>query len=191
MAKTQYTPHPTAIAVAKRVSQREARPSDQALELVDNRIAALEKLKTVIVTNEYNAIANAIFAVDRSTAQHPSLDAEYSRVAFHVYMSGLKRWEDPKMIDFINSMTAIRPDAMDMSENKDYFSRDYKFTWKFRGGLSIEVNLNAYEDKETSECRRVQIGTKTVEQPVYRYDCVVPAGEVNDKLPAPVLALDL
>jgi hypothetical protein len=189
---TLTTPHAgnPGIARAKRLP-RDPRPGDLAMELIDKRVENLNKIRSILVTDEYNAIANGIFAVDKSSAQNPSIEGDYLRVTFHVYMSGLNRWEDPRMIDFINAMTAIRPDEMNLSENKDYHNRDYKFTWKFQGGLSIEVNLNAYEDKATSECRRVQVGTKTVEQPVYRYDCVTPADQVLDKLPAPVLAIDL
>lgn len=178
------------IQKAKRIA-RDPRPGDLAMEIIDKRIENLNLCRSILVTDEYNAIANIIFAYDKSAAQHPSIDGESTRVSFNVYLSGLKRWEDPRLVDFCNAMKRIAYDDIEMSENKDYYNRDYKWTWKFKGGLRLEVSLNAYEDKDTSECRRVQVGTKTVEQPIYRYDCVVPAGEVSDKLPAPVLALDL
>lgn len=186
------TIHSSSVPAAKRVSRRDPRPSDVGIALIDKRIQAFTRLKAVVVTDEYNKIANLVYSLDPYQAQNPTMDADSARVEFYCSHSGLNRWEDPRLVDFLVAVTKLDPDTQEMKEFKDYYNRDYKWSWKFQDGLEIRLNFGAYEKKETSECQRIQVGTKTVEQPIYRYDCVVPEGTKDlDALPAPVLAIDL
>lgn len=181
----------SAPAMARRVKKNPS-PGDLALKrIADQEAAALASfalLRTLVVTPEFNGISNLIashFSV--SDASEPTLGT--AEIGFYLYRSNLNRWTDPRLTDFVAAIEALEPDASKMTENKDYFSRDYNWSWGFDRGLKLQVHLSAYENKDTSECRRVQIGTKTVEQPVYRYDCVVPEGTAGD-LPPPAPVLD-
>lgn len=181
----------TAPAMARRV-KRNPGPGDLALaQLAEKQatlIAQIAALRTVVVTPEFHAVANIIASRFSPTdASSPSYGD--TTVSYWLYRSGYVRWEDPALLALIKDFEAIDPDHSTLKENRDYFSRDYEWEWHFAGDLKITVHLTAYENKDTSECRRVQVGTKVVETPVYKYDCVIPEG--TTPLPPPTIDTDL
>jgi len=173
-------------AVPRAVRRRAPRPCDPTLDKIQHRIAQLNLLKTLAVTQEYNDIANAIVTHTGSPYQaDPSLND--TSLSFYTYMSELQTFADPKYTIFVGAMTALSPDeTAPMKENKASFSRDHRWTWNFGNDLYITVQLNAAESEGTSSCRKVQVGTKTIEQPIYSYDCAMEA-EPSGLIPAPVI----
>ena len=170
----------------KRVG-REPSPTDMGLKMLNERIKALEELKTLCDTDEFRSIANL---VEQHSTGYGTPDIVDKGFKWSPYMSQLNRWTDERLCLFVDAMTALSPDKQEMKESKDYFNRDYIFTWEFEDDHSLVVALYAYEKSETSECRKIQVGTKMVEQAIYRYDCVAPEGN-SGELPAPILAIDL
>lgn len=174
---------------ARRVS-KDPKPSDLALALIEKRIVELNRLRSIVVTDEYNQLANLVFPHSEHAAANPEMDGQYARVTFNVYLSGLTRWTDPKLTSLLDAIQKMDPDHCELSENKDYYNKDYTYDWKFQDGLTLRLRINAYENKDTSDYRKVQVGVKTVEQPVYRVEEVIDAEDATRKLSAPTLAIE-
>jgi hypothetical protein len=162
------------------------------------RIERLQILERLASSPLYVAVANAAHAIN-SYSQTASINAEYDAPAltWYCYQSDLKRWDDPRYLDALASFGKLPGEAAySVKENKDNLHRVHKWEWSFQTGNEsnpvaiIRVQLDAYESAETAECRKVQVGTRTIEEPIYRYDCVAPEGNAGE-LPAPVIALDL
>lgn len=171
----------------KRIT-REKDARDLALGVVEAQIQQLEKLRELAMTDEMLGIANAIFkAMASDHCATPSLGDKCFQ--FNVYMTGLNRWTDPKLTDLLDDLRALGPNDQSIKEFRDSHNNDYHFCWRFQDDYCVLVTVMAYENAATSECRRVQVGVKMVEQPVYRYDCVVPEGN-GGELPKPILALE-
>lgn len=161
------------------------------------KLAITERLAS---TPEYLALANVCHGINSyvDTAS-PDMD-NYGEpcLRFYVYLSDLNRWTDPRYTQAVGDIQSACPfltPARKDSEDKDRLNRDHKWEWSFETGdvdypvAKITVTLNAYESAETAECRRVQVGTRTIEEPIYRYDCVAPEGSAGE-LPAPVLNIE-
>lgn len=179
------------MTAARRIGKvRDAR--DLGLKLIDDRLRQLAKLQEVARTDEFLAIANLMEQISvncgSSGGGTPSLGEQHFE--FSVYLSSLDRWTDERYTGAVFSLGQLEPDDSSMNEYKDAYNRDHYFTWKFEEGYEIRAKLYCYEKKETSECRRVQVGVKMVEQPIYKYDCVVPEGSAGE-LPPPVLNLEV
>lgn len=189
-------------ARAKRTQRIGQEPDARTPMLLDlakraERLAITERLAS---SPEYVQVANAAHAINSYTeTASPNMD-NYGepRLSFFLYLSNLNRWDDPKYLDAINALETacprLVPERKD-TEDKDRLYRSHKWTWAFETGNAempvahITVSLDAYEDAKTAECRRVQVGTRTIEEPIYRYDCVAPEGTAGE-LPAPVIALE-
>lgn len=172
---------------ARRVKTQQ--PSDLGMALLNKQISELQALRAIVLTNEYNDIANAVFPVSEYTAANPSFSGEYKYISWGLHMSELCRFTDPKLTAVIDAMEAIHPDESKMKEYTQSFNRDYSWTWKFEDGYELRVSLSAYESKETSDYVRVQTGTRTKEEPVFEVVAVTDAAEVSAKLGAPVLQI--
>lgn len=168
------------------------------LAALAQRVARLAILERVASTPAYVAIANAAHSVNSyvETASVYADDCGEPGLSFYVYQSNLNRWTDPQYLDALALFGALAGSDYEVKENKDNLHRMHKWTWQFETGnpevptAYIRVQLDSYESKETAECRRVQVGTRTIEEPIYKYDCVAPEGN-SGELPAPVLALDI
>jgi len=167
---------------------KEPTPTDLGLKMLNERIAALTELKTLCDTDEFRAIATILHQHGGEWFSTPSIgDKEFY---WNPYLTGLERWHDPKLTTLLDALINLEPDEQDMKEFKESYNRDYKLVWKFEDGYSLRVSICAYEKSDTAECRKIQVGTKMVEQPIYRYDCVAPEGN-SGELPPPVIKLDL
>ncbi len=158
-------------------------------------IALLERLASMPLYVELANVAHGINSYFETasvgTAYEPSL-------SFYLYLSQLNRWTDPKYVQAINDVqnaVAAFDYARKDTEHKDSHNRGHKWTIQIPTGdetfptVRLEVSLDCYENKETSECRRIQVGTRMVEEPIYRTDCVAPEAH-SGELPAPVIALE-
>jgi hypothetical protein len=188
-------------ARAKRTQKIGAAPDARTPMLLElgARIEKLAILERLASTPAYLALANIAHGINSYT-ETASVNAEYSEPAltFYLYQSNLQRWSDPKYAQAINdiqfAIAKHEPERKD-TENKDNLHRAHVWTWSFETGnpfypeALIKVQLDAYESKDTAECRRVQVGTKTIEEPIYRYDCVAPEGNAGE-LPAPTPVID-
>lgn len=165
---------------------------DLGLQIINEQMKHLLKMREVANTDEFLAIANEMEAISRNGHSAgggtPCLGDKV--FTFSYYMSGLERWTDERYTGAVFALKQLLPDEEKMNEFKDMYNRDHVFTWEFEDDYKIMAYLYCYEKSDTAECRKVQVGVKMVEQPIYRYDCVVPEGNAGE-LPAPILSLEL
>jgi hypothetical protein len=173
----------TSLATQAAVRRRAPRPSDIPLKAIAARIAQLNALKTLAVTQEFNDIANTIASHVSAYQAEPSLGDE--SLSFYTYQSDLHTFQDPKHTAYVAALNALGADDYTAKPVKDSFTINYTWTWNFGESLYIRVTLSASESEGTSACRKVQVGTKMIEQPIYSYDCAVDEG--TTPLPPPVI----
>lgn len=171
---------------------REPSPTDLGYKLIDAQIKRLIALRELADTDEFRGVANAIAATDAYEAANPRINTgDNPSWAFSTYPSGLQDWRDEKLVMLVTALTALDPDSIEPRDYPDSNNKDWTFEWKFEDGYSIRVHVYAYLSANApGACRRIQIGTKMVEQPIYRNECA-PVFEDHDKLPPPVIAIDL
>jgi hypothetical protein len=173
----------TSIAISKAIRRRAPRPSDIPLAAIAARIAQLNALKTLAVTQEFNDIANTIATHVSAYQAEPSLGDE--SLTFYTYQSNLHTFADPKHTAYVAALNALGADEATQKPRKESFSIEYTWTWNFGESLYIKVHLSASESEGTASCRKVQTGTRIIEQPIYSYDCAVDAE--GTPLPPPVI----
>ena len=193
-------PQLTLPARAKRTQRIGAAPDARTPMLMDlakrqRALAILERLASMPL---YCDVANAAHSINTYT-ETASVGTDYEpSLTFYLYLSQLNRWTDDRYVQALalveEAMAYHAPQRTD-KEFPDSHNRSHRFAVTLPTGdadmptVRLEVVLDCYENKETAECRRVQVGTRMVEEPIYRMDCVAPEGHAGE-LPAPVLALD-
>jgi hypothetical protein len=190
-APARLPDHPShALARAQRV-KRDPRPSDLAQAQINERIAQYDALRPVVNTDEFNQIANLIANLfGEYEAKAFSLSPEYKQVSFYTYKSNFTRWTDLNYLAITSAFDQLDPDGSAMTESRDRHTHEHTYKWDFENGFSIKVQFSASENKDTSECRQVQIGTRVVEEPIYKYDCVMEMPTSGD-LPPPAPLIDV
>jgi len=192
---TQLTRIPARAKRTQRIGEAPDARTPMLVELAQRaaRIAILERLAS---SPAYLTLANIAHGINTYT-ETASINADWQEpsLAFYLYLGDLNRWSDPRYAqavnDIENALSKLVPERKD-TESRENLSRSHKWEWRFETGDAtypvaiLRVTLDAYENKDTAECRRVQVGTKTIEQPIYRYDCVTPEGNAGE-LPPPVI----
>lgn len=175
---------------AKRIG-REPSPTDLGFKLIAEAAASLAGLRDLADTDEFRTIANAIASVNVYDAE-PTFNLGSKRWEFSSYQSGLQSWDELKLVTLLVALKGLDPDEEGLKEYPDSNNKDWEFTWKFEGDFSIRVQIMAYlSSTAPGACRRIQIGTKMVEQPIYRNECAPDFTDVSGALPAPVLNLEV
>ncbi len=180
----------------QRIGQEPDARTPMLLELAQRmqRMAILERLAS---SPAYLKLANVAHAVNSYTSTASINDSYEPSLAFYLYQNNLNRWTDAKYVgtmDAIQNALPMMPERKD-TERLESLNRSHTWTWSFETGDSehpvatLKIHLDAYECAETAECRKIQVGTKLVETPIYKYDCVAPEGNAG-ALPAPVLELE-
>lgn len=169
---------------------REPSPTDLGYKIIDDEIKNLMALRELADTDEFRAVANILAAKSTYDATPTHGDKSWN---FSCYFSGLTSWSDVTLTNIAGDLAKLGPDESSMKEYPNENNNDYIFQWKFEDEYVIEVRLVAYLSANApGACRRIQIGTKMVEQPIYRNECAPPAELVPDAaLPAPVLNLEV
>lgn len=165
---------------------KEPSPTDLGLKMLNDRIKVLEELKSLCNTDEFRDIANTVHQFCPGYAE-PFIGEKC--FYWDPYLVNLNRWTDPRLVDFQTMLNSLSPDDQEVKEYPESYNKDFILTWKFENDFQLQVRIRAYEKSETAECRKVQIGTKMVEQPIYRYDCVTPEGN-SGELPPPAPVID-
>lgn len=171
---------------------RNPTPTDLAHKIILEAAAKLQGLREIADTDEFRAIANACESASSGSGT-PSFSIDYDkRWSFSVYLSDLHDWEEPRLETILRALEAADPDKTRIKDYPDANNKDHRYTWEYEGDFTIQVNVCAYlAANAPGACRRIQVGTKMVEQPIYRNECAAPEAEAADaKLPAPVLNLE-
>ena len=175
---------------AKRIG-REPSPTDLGYKIIQEAVEVLAGLRDIADTDEFRTIANALASISVYDGT-PAFDLASKRWSFSTYMTGLQDWQDTRLFDLLTVLKGLDPDAEEHKDYPDSNNKDWLLDWKYEGEFSIRVNVCAYLDaKSPGACRRVKVGTKWVEQDVYRNECAPPAELAPDEaLPAPIIQIE-
>ena len=106
----------------------------------------------------------SIFAGIAHDDTHVSFSAWYGSPEVHVHLWGLHSFKDERLTMLLERlMDHAEPDVREYPES---LNKDFKFDLG-----DLKVSVNAYVRSDSTTCRKIQIDTKTVEQPVYKIIC--------------------
>lgn len=172
---------------------RNPTPTDLAQKIIMEAAAKLQGLREIADTDEFRAVANACESASPGSGT-PTFEIGYDKKwSFQVYLSDLQAWEDDKkLMTVLRALEAVDPDETQVKDFPDSNNRDHYYKWKYEGEFTIDVRVYAYLSKTApGACRRIQVGTKMVETPIYRNECAAPEAEAGDaKLPPPILQIE-
>lgn len=105
-----------------------------------------------------------IFAGTTHEDTHVSFSVWYGEPSINVYLWGLHSFKDERLTTLLERlMDHAEPDVREHAES---LNKDYRFDLD-----DAKVQICAYVKTDSDTCRRIQIDTKTVEQPVYKIIC--------------------
>lgn len=162
-------------------------------------IERYKRTMSILDTDEFALVAEIL-----STLGHDSFFVDHASDALkvNVYQYKVKSYlsNDESIVRVKNAFESIvegmAPDRKKetISAESAYVCWVYEWDFEFKVGeeiktVPLKVDITAYIDNNSDQCRRVQTGTKEV--PIYRYDCSAPAEVVPlDQLPPPVILID-
>ncbi len=90
------------------------------------------------------------------------------RPEIHVYLWNLDSFKDERLTTLLDRlMDHGEPNVREYAES---LNKDYRFDFDDAYGQA-KVQVCAYVRSDSETCRKIQTGTKTVEQPVYKIIC--------------------
>lgn len=166
---------------------RELTPTDLAYQLIEARIARLNQIKELADTDLFRQLANFAFGAN----EHSKPQIGDNEWQFHVYLSGLDSFKDPKLTDLLSNIFLLDPDEEKENDFASLHNKDYRFAWKFQDNLQIQFTIGAYVRQDSEGCKRVLVKTEMVERPIYRMDCSPDVELVEPaKLVAPLVEIE-
>ena len=94
-----------------------------------------------------------------------SFHSSWGEPTVSVIMLRLDSFKDERLTSFLDRLLDYDANP-EVHEHADRLNKDYHFILK---GLTVRVN--AYVRSDSPTCRKVQTGTKTVEQPIFKMIC--------------------
>jgi hypothetical protein len=136
------------IANHKQTAKRELERAKQALE-----VKAMLRAKYA-----------SVFAGTTHEETYVSFQVALGDPQIAVYMWKLESFKDPRLTTMLERL--MEHGEPRMHEYPDAMNKDFIFELG-----DLRVRVNAYVKSDSATCRRIQVDTKTVEEPVYKIIC--------------------
>lgn len=106
----------------------------------------------------------SVFAGMAHDETHISFSASYGEPSIGVYLWKLDSFKDERLTTLLERLMDLAdPEVREYPES---LNKDYRFDLG-----DARVQISAYVKSDSASCRRIQVDTKTVEQPVYKIIC--------------------
>ena len=106
----------------------------------------------------------SVFAGMTHDETHLSFSASYGEPDIHVYLWKLDSFKDERLTTLLERLMDLADP--EVREYPEALNKDYRFDLG-----DARVHISAYVKSDSASCRRIQVDTKTVEQPVYKIIC--------------------
>lgn len=169
-------------------------PADYGIKIIEDRVAALNALRSLMRTDEFSTLCNLsvshnfVDAWDKKNVK-PSLDIspESKNIKFDFSFHRQTTLDAPEVVELLEKLAKMDPDDTNVRDELKYRYRQRLLKWEFEDGFSLTADVTSFLTEQA--CVRVKVGTEVVDK--YEYRCA-PVDEVPaSALPAPNLALEL
>ena len=140
----------------------------EAKEAVKKQLL-LQKWRPQIALQIHNlrSLTNAHYSVDVTSLDQQST-IHIRAKSYHVYSS----FNTQELVDALAQLVESNPVHSEVKNFPEYVNRDYGFTFETEDpNVKIRIVLEIWINQGSTTCRKVQKGTRIIEQPIYEIEC--------------------